>query len=125
VGRKGQTAEEESEKYYPITARGLRDPLGTRKLDGILGGNEAVRRGLLHLLLGDGGAHLVGGRLLGHGVLGGQMFHSHPAQSALGGSAREEETEEISNGGGGGNKLVNSTIPHYAIYIPSGRGIVG
>jgi hypothetical protein len=53
------------------------------------------------------------------------MFHAHPAQSALGGSAREEETEEISNGGGGGNKLVNSMIPHYAIYIPSGRRIVG
>jgi hypothetical protein len=43
----------------------------------------------------------------------------------LGGSAREEETEEISNGGGGRNELVNSTIPHYAIYIPSGRRIMG
>jgi hypothetical protein len=32
---------------------------------------------------------------------------------------------EISNGGGGGNELVNSTIPHYIIYIPSGRRIVG
>jgi hypothetical protein len=53
------------------------------------------------------------------------MFHVHPAQSSLGGSAREEETEEISNGGGGGNGLANSTIPHYAIYIPSGRRIVG
>jgi hypothetical protein len=53
------------------------------------------------------------------------MFHAHPAQSALGGSAREEEKEEISNGGGGWNELVNSTIPHYAIYIYSGRRIVG
>jgi hypothetical protein len=53
------------------------------------------------------------------------MFHAHPTQSALGGSAREEELEEIGNGGGGGNKLVNSTIPHYAIYMPSGRRIVG
>jgi hypothetical protein len=43
----------------------------------------------------------------------------------LGGSAREEEEEEIGNGGGGGNELVNSTIPHYALYIPSGRRIVG
>jgi hypothetical protein len=125
MGWKGQTAEEESEKHYPITTRGLRDPLGTGKLDGVLGGDEAVRCGLLHLLLADGGAHPVGGRLLGHGILGGQMFHAHPAQSALGGSAREEETEEISNGGSGGNELVNSTIPHYAIYIPFGRRIVG
>jgi hypothetical protein len=53
------------------------------------------------------------------------MFHAHLAQSALGGSAREEEAEEISNGGSGGNELVNSMIPHYAIYISSGRKIVG
>jgi hypothetical protein len=44
---------------------------------------------------------------------------------ALGGSEREEDRKEISNGGGGGNELVNSTIPHYAIYISSGRWIVG
>jgi hypothetical protein len=94
-------------------------------LDGILGGDEAVRRGLLYLLLDDGGAHPVGGRRLGHGAFSGQMFHAHPAQSALGGFAREEEIEEISNGGGGGNEQVNSTIPHYAIYIYSGRRIVG
>jgi hypothetical protein len=125
VGRKRQTAEDKSKKHYPITARGLRDPLGAGKLDGVLGGNEAVHRGLLHLLLGDGGAHPFGGRRLGHGVLVGQMLHAHPTQSALGGFAREEEIEEIGNGGGGGNELVNSTIPHYAIYIPSGRRIVG
>jgi hypothetical protein len=46
-------------------------------------------------------------------------------RSALGGYAREKEAEEISNGGGGGNKLVNSKIPHYALYIPSRRRIVG
>jgi hypothetical protein len=126
VSWKGQTAEEESEKHYLITARGLRDPLGTRKQDGVLGGDEAVRRGLLHLLLGDGGVHLVGGRLLGHGVLGGQMFHAHPTQSALGGSAREEEIEEICNGGGGGNKLVNSTISplcHLYTFWEKDRGL--
>jgi hypothetical protein len=44
---------------------------------------------------------------------------------AFGGSAREEEAEKISNGGGGWNELVNSTIPHYAIYISSGGRIVG
>jgi hypothetical protein len=125
MGRKGQTAEEKSKKHYPITARGLRDPLGAGKLDGVLGGDEAIRLGLLHLLLGDGGTHPAGGRFLGHGVLGGQMFHAHPTQSALRGSAREEEIEEIGNEGGGGNELVNSKIPHYAIYIPSGRRIVG
>jgi hypothetical protein len=126
VGRKRKTAEEESKEHYPITARGLWDPFSTGKFDGILGGDEAVRPGFLHLLLCDGGAHPVGGRRgLGHGVLGGQVFHAHLIRSALGGYAREEAAEEISNGGGGGNELVNSKIPHYATYIPSGRMIVG
>jgi hypothetical protein len=72
VGRKRKTTEEESEKHYPITTGRLRDPLRARELDRILGGDEAVRPGLLHLLLRDGEAHLVGGRRsLGHGVLGG------------------------------------------------------
>jgi hypothetical protein len=72
VGRKRETAEEESKEHYPITARGLRDPLSTRKFDGILGGDEAIHPGFLHLLLCDCGAHPVGGgRGLGHGILGG------------------------------------------------------
>jgi hypothetical protein len=71
-GRKRKTAEEESKEHYPITAWGLRDPLSAGKYDGILGGDEAVRPGFLHLLLRDGGAHPAGGRGgLGHGVLGG------------------------------------------------------
>jgi hypothetical protein len=118
VGRKREAAEEESKEHYPITTRGLWDPLSTREFDGILGGDEAVRRGFLHLLLGDGGAHPVGGRSLGHDALGGQMFYAHPVRGALGGYAREEETKRISNGGDRGNELVNSKIPHCAfIYL--------
>jgi hypothetical protein len=72
VGRKGKTAEEESEEHYPITARGLQDSFSATKFDGVLGGDQAVRPGLLHLILRDGGAHPVGRRRsLGHGVLGG------------------------------------------------------
>jgi hypothetical protein len=55
VGRKRKAAEEEGKEHYPITAQGLRDPLSAFKLDGILGGDEAVRPGFLHLLLRDGG----------------------------------------------------------------------
>jgi hypothetical protein len=43
----------------------------------------------------------------------------------LGGYEREEEIEEISNGGGGGNELVNSKIPHCALYISSRRRVMG
>jgi hypothetical protein len=72
VGRKRKAVEEEGKEHYPITARGLRDPLSAWELDGILGGDEAVHPGLLHLLLCDGGVHPAGGRRgLGHGVLGG------------------------------------------------------
>jgi hypothetical protein len=72
MGRKRKAAEEEGKEHYPITARGLWDPLSAWKLDRILGGDEAVRPGLLHLLRRDGRAYPVGGRgVLGHGVLGG------------------------------------------------------
>jgi hypothetical protein len=70
VGRKRKTAKEKSEKHYPITTRGLRDSLRAWELDRILGGDEAVRPGLLHILLRDGRANELGGRrVLGHGVL--------------------------------------------------------
>jgi hypothetical protein len=73
MGRKRKAAEEEGKEHYPITARGLRDPPSAWKLYRILGGDEAVHPGLLHLLLGDGRSHLAGRRVhlsLGHGVLG-------------------------------------------------------
>jgi hypothetical protein len=78
VGRKRETTEEISEEHYPITARGLRDPFSTGEFDGVLGGDEAVRCSLLHLLLGDGRAYPAGGRVLGHGALRGQVLHAHP-----------------------------------------------
>jgi hypothetical protein len=71
MGRERETAEEISKEHYPITARGLRDPFSTREFDGVLGGDEAVRRSLLDLFLGDGGADPAGGRVLGHGALRG------------------------------------------------------
>jgi hypothetical protein len=53
------------------------------------------------------------------------VLHAHPIRSALEGSERGKDAKGISNGGGGGNELVNSTIPHYAIYISSETRIVG
>jgi hypothetical protein len=61
VGRKRKAAEEESKEHYPITTRGLRNPLSAWKFDGILGRDEAFRPGFLHLLLRNGGAHPTGG----------------------------------------------------------------
>jgi hypothetical protein len=80
VGRKRKAAEEEGKEHYPITARGLRDPFGARELNGITAKDEAVRPGLLHLLLRDGRAHPAsrgGCRSLGYGVLGCKVLHAH------------------------------------------------
>jgi hypothetical protein len=88
VGRKRETSEEKSKEYYPVTARGLRDPFGAGEDDGVFGGNEAVRLGLLHLLLGDGGANPAGGRGFSHSALGGQMLHSHSAQKCARGLSK-------------------------------------
>jgi hypothetical protein len=41
MGRKRKAAEEEGKEHYPITARGLRDPLGTGELNGVAAGDEA------------------------------------------------------------------------------------
>jgi hypothetical protein len=90
VGRERESAEKKGEEHYSITARGLRDPFGTGELDGVLGGDEAVRRGFLHLILGDGGAYPAGGRILGHGALRSQMLHAHPIRIELGGFERED-----------------------------------
>jgi hypothetical protein len=90
VGRERETAEEKSEEHYPITARGLRDPFSAGELDGVLGGDETVRRSLLHLILGDGGAYPAGGRVLGHGALRSQVLHAHPMRIELGDCERED-----------------------------------
>jgi hypothetical protein len=74
VSRKRETAEEESKEHYPITAWGLRDSLSTGKFDGILGGDEAVRPGLLHLFLGDGGAHQLVAEVLAMMFLAARCF---------------------------------------------------
>jgi hypothetical protein len=80
LGRKRKTAEEEGEEHHPITARGLRDPLSAWKLDGILGGDEAVCPSLLHLFWLDSRSHLASRGVslsLSHGVLGCKMLHAH------------------------------------------------
>jgi hypothetical protein len=41
VDRKRKSAEEEGKEHYPITARGLRDPLGAGELNGVAAGDEA------------------------------------------------------------------------------------
>jgi hypothetical protein len=88
VGKKRQTAEEKGKEHHPITARGLRVPLGAGKLDGVIAGDEAVRLGFLHLLLQDSRRHPAGRGVrclsLGHLVLGHKVLHAHLTSLRLG-----------------------------------------
>jgi hypothetical protein len=88
VGRKRQSTEKEGEEYHPITARGLRDPLGAREFDGVVPRDEAVRFGLLHLLLQDSRRHPAGRGVhclsLGHLVLRRKVLHTHLTNLRLG-----------------------------------------
>jgi hypothetical protein len=88
VGRKRQTAQEKGKEHHPITVRGLRDPLGAGDLDGVVAGDEAVRLGLLHLLLQDGRRHPAGRGVrrlsLGHLVFGRKVLHAHLTSLRLG-----------------------------------------
>jgi hypothetical protein len=125
VGRKRKTMEKEGEEHHPITARGLRDPLGAWKLDGVLGRDEAIRSSLLHLPLLDSRAHPIGCGVrilfLGHDILRCKMLHAH-LQSTPGGSMRKDKYAEIGNGGGGGEEeLVNSENPTLPLYTFSAK----
>jgi hypothetical protein len=88
VGRKRESAENEREEHHPVAARGLGDPLGGRKHDGVIAGDETVHPGLGQILLLESRGHPTrcGVRrfTLGHLVLLCQVLHMHP-QSAFGG----------------------------------------
>jgi hypothetical protein len=81
VGRERQSTEEEGEEHHLITAWGLRDPLGAWELDGVTARDEAIRPGLLHLLLHDGRGHPASHEIccffLGHVVLHREVLHTH------------------------------------------------
>jgi hypothetical protein len=47
MGRKRESAEKERKKHHPIATRGLGDPFGARKLDGVTVGDETICLGLL------------------------------------------------------------------------------
>jgi hypothetical protein len=88
VGRKRQSTKKEGEEHHPITARGLRDPLGAGEFDGVVAGDEAVCFGLLHLLLQDSRRHPADRRVrclsLGHLVLRRKVLHAHLTTLRLG-----------------------------------------
>jgi hypothetical protein len=47
MGRERESAEKERKKHHPIATRGLGDPFGARKLDGVAAGDETICLGLV------------------------------------------------------------------------------
>jgi hypothetical protein len=125
VGRKRKAVEEEGKEHYPITAGGLRDPLSVGNL---IESWAEMRPSILafstSFCVMEERTQLVAEEFLAMMFLVARCF-MRIYHAALGGYARTERGEEISNGGGRENELVNSKIPHYAAYIPSGRRIMG
>jgi hypothetical protein len=126
VGRKRKTAEKKGEEHHQITARGLRNPLGAWKLDGVLGGYEAIGLSLLHLPLLYSRVHPIGREVhilsLGHDVLGSKVLHAH-LQSTPGSSMQKNRDAKISNGDGSREEeLVNSKNPTLPFIYLLGEG---
>jgi hypothetical protein len=115
VGRKGKTAQKIGKEHHPKTISGLGDPLSAGEDNLVVVGDEAVRSGLVQLLLRKGRRHPVHRdvRPLSHLVLLRLMLHAY-LRSAHRGSAGDQRRAEICSNGGGGrsNGLVNSKFPH-------------
>jgi hypothetical protein len=96
VGRKGKTAQKIVKEHHPKTISGLGDPLSAGEDNLVVVGDEAIRSGLVQLLLCKGRRHPVRRdvRPLGHLVLLRLMLHVH-VRSAHGGSAGDQRRAEI------------------------------
>jgi hypothetical protein len=90
VGRERKTAQEKSKKHHPKAALGLGDPLGARKDDLIIIGDEAISLGLVQIFLLENRRHPAGRGVssvaLAHLVLLRKMLNAH-LQFAHGGCA--------------------------------------
>jgi hypothetical protein len=60
VGRERETAQEKSKEHHPKDTLGLGDPLGARKDDLIISGDEAISVSLIQILLQENGRHPAG-----------------------------------------------------------------
>jgi hypothetical protein len=96
VGRKRKTAQKIGKEHHPKTIPGLGDPLSAGEDNLVIVGDEAIRSGLLQLLLRKGRRYPARRDVLplGHLVLLRLTLHVH-LRSAQGGSARDQRKAEI------------------------------
>jgi hypothetical protein len=109
MGRKRKSAEEEGKEHFPVTARGLRDPLGAGDLNGAFSTSFCAMAEDTQLV-----TEVV--FPLAMVFLVARCF-TRIYQSAPGGYAQEKKEADIDNGDGGGEEeLVNSTNPPTPLY---------
>jgi hypothetical protein len=79
VGRKGKTAQKIGEEHHPKTISGLGDPFSAWEDNLVIVGDEAIRSGLVQILLRKGRRHPArrGVNPFGHLVLLHLMLHAH------------------------------------------------
>jgi hypothetical protein len=79
VGRKGKTAQEKGEEHHPKTISGLGDPFSAWEDNLVVIGDEAVRSGLVQILLRKDRRYPAGRDVppLGHLVFLRLMLHAH------------------------------------------------
>jgi hypothetical protein len=96
VGRKGKTAQKKREKHYLKAISGLGDPFSAWEDNLIIIRDEAIRSGLVQILLREDRRHPAGRGVhpLGHLVFPRQMLHAH-LRFAHGGYAGDQRSAEI------------------------------
>jgi hypothetical protein len=116
VGRKRKAAQEKIKKHHPKATRGLGDALSARKIDLIIGGDEAIGLGFLQILLLELRWHPAGRRVrsdaLAHLVLLRTSLDAHLGV-AHGGYAEAQKGARSATmvAAAEARKLVNSKFP--------------
>jgi hypothetical protein len=96
MGRKGKTAQEKGEEHHLKAISGFGDSFGAQEDDLIFIGDEAIRSGLVQILLREDRRHPAGRGIhpLGHLVFLRQMLHAH-LRFVHGGYAGDQRSAEI------------------------------
>jgi hypothetical protein len=116
MGRKRESAQEESKKHHQIAAQGLGDAFGAGEDDLVPFGDEPILLGLGEIGLPKLRGHPAGRRIsdlvLPHLVLVGKAFYAHLQQRDKGAAKELESAKEIKQWWRWkDNELVNSNNP--------------
>jgi hypothetical protein len=113
VGRKGKTAQEKGEEHHSKTISTLGDPFSAWEDNLVVIGDEAIRSGLVQILLRKDRRYPAGRGVPWSSCVSALGASRASAICARGLRRRSKESRDCNNGGGGRSKeLVNSEFPH-------------